>query len=166
MNDAKGEVPPVAFDAAAEEFLAHRRIAVAGVSRTRGAVANAIYRKLKAAGKTVYAVNPAAAKVEGDPCYPSLAALPERVDGVIVATPPAAALALVRECAERGIPRVWIHRSFGQGSLSDAAVTAGRELGIRVIPGGCPMMYSRPVDVGHRCMRWLLKRTGGIPGAI
>jgi len=25
------------------------------------------------------------------------------------------------------------------------------------------MMYLQPVDVGHRCMRWMLKVTGGLP---
>ena len=36
---------------------------------------------------------------------------------------------IVRECAEIGTPRVWLHRSFGQGSVSEAAVDYGREFG-------------------------------------
>ncbi len=72
-------------------------------------------------------------------------------------------LGVVRQCAEVGISRVWLHRSFGQGSVSDAAVEAGREYGIEVIAGGCPMMYCQPVDVAHKCMRWLLGVTGKLP---
>jgi hypothetical protein len=56
-----------------------------------------------------------------------------------------------------------IHRSFGQGSVSQAAVEHCREHGIAVIPGGCPMMFAEPVDWGHKCMRWLLGVTGGLP---
>jgi len=28
--------------------------------------------------------------------------------------------------------------------------------------GGCPMMYCGKVDVGHRCMRWILDLRGRI----
>ncbi len=148
-----------------DDFLAQPRIAVAGVSRSSDQAANYNYRKLRELGYEVFAVNPRAESVEGDPCYPSLAALPQPVDAVLVATAPAATLEVVRECVELGIPRVWMHRSFGQGSVNDEAVALCREHGIAVIPGGCPMMFRAPVDLGHRCMRWLLRLTGGLPRA-
>jgi len=157
-----GRKPPPLAEAAAE-FLAQEHIAVAGVSRSGKAAANAVYRKLRAAGKTVYAVNPKADRVEEDPCYPSLAALPGPIDGVVIATAPAATVEVVRQCVERGVPRVWIHRSFGEGSASEAAAALAAKHGIRVIPGGCPMMFCKPVDVGHRCIRWILEHTGGMP---
>ena len=154
------EKKPVALAEAATEFLGQERLAVAGVSRSGNAAANAVYRKLRAAGKTVYAVNPQADRVEGDLCYPSLAALPGPIDGVVIATPPAVTVEVVRQCVDRGIPRVWIHRSFGEGSASEAAVALAMKHGIRVIPAGCPMMFCKPVDIAHRCMRWFLERTG------
>ena len=157
------ETGPPALAEAATEFLAQEHLAVAGVSRSGNAAANAVYRKLRAAGKTVYAVNPEADRVEGDPCYPSLAALPGPIDGVVIATAAAVTTEVVRHCVERGIPRVWIHRSFGEGSVSEAAVALAVKHGIRVIPGACPMMFCQPVDVGHRCIRWILERTGGMP---
>ncbi len=148
-----------------EDFLAQKRIAVAGVSRSeQGAPANLIYRKLKEAGYRVFAVNPNAATVEDDPCYASLKAIPEPVDGVVISTRPEAGEEIVRQCAELGISRVWMHRSFGQGSVSDAAVDFCHKHNIAVIPGGCPMMFCPPVDFGHKCIRWFLKMTGGLPG--
>ena len=148
----------------AAEFLAQERIAVAGVSRhDASAPANLIYRKLRSAGRRVFAVNPQAASVEGESCYASLRAIPGGVDLVVVATPPQAAEAMVRECAELGIPRVWLHRSLGQGSVAPEAVALCRERGIRVIPGACPMMFCQPVDFGHKCMRWILGVTGSLP---
>lgn len=149
---------------AAEEFLAQRRIAVAGVSRSGAEAANLVYRKLRGAGYEVFAVNPKASEVEGDPCYPDLHSIPgDAVDGVVIATPPEVTARIVEDCAALGIPRVWIHRSFGQGSVSEDAVRRCRELGLAVIPGACPMMFCEPVDVGHRCMRFILRVTGGLP---
>jgi predicted CoA-binding protein len=147
-----------------DDFLAQRRIAVAGVSSTEpNAPANLILRKLRDAGHEVFAVNPKVDTVEGGPCHPSLAAIPGGVDAVVAATPPAGTDAVVRECIELGVSRVWMHRSFGEGSVSSDAVQLAREHGIQVIDGACPMMYCAPVDFAHRCMRWVLGVTGGIP---
>jgi predicted CoA-binding protein len=151
------------LEKAVRDFLAQKRIAVAGVSRRSSEAANAIYKKLRGAGYQVFATNPKAEEVEGDPCYPDLASIPGGVDGVVVATPPAAAEEIVRQCRELGIPRVWMHRSFGEGSVSQPAVDYCRENGIAVIPGACPMMFCEPVDFGHKCIRFLLRMSGGMP---
>ena len=149
--------------AAVTEFLRGRRIAVAGVSRHPGQAANAVFQKLVRSGYTVFPVNPKAEHVEGVRCYPDLAAVPEAVDGVVVATHPNEALDVVRQCAARGIRRVWFHRSFGQGSVSEAAVRQCTANSIEPIVGGCPLMFCEPVDVGHKCMRWWLQRRGRVP---
>lgn len=141
-------------------FLSGRRFAVAGVSRDANQPANLIFRKLRDAGYTVHAVNPAATSVEGAPSHKDLHAIGAPVDGLVIASPPASALALVRECAELGVRHVWFHRSIGQGSVSPDAVAECRAHGIAPIVGGCPMMYCEPVDLGHRCMRWLLRSPG------
>ncbi len=145
---------------AAQEFLAQKRIAVAGVSRQGDTAANVVYKKLRSAGYEVFPVNPNAAEVEGDRCYPNLAAIPGGVEGVVIATAPGVAAQLVRECSVLGIKRLWMHRSFGQGSVDDEAVRLCRELGLAVIPGSCPMMFCQPVDVGHKCLRWFLQVSG------
>ncbi|MFQ6044753.1 MAG: CoA-binding protein [Gemmatimonadales bacterium] len=147
------------------DFLAQQRIAVAGVSRG-GGFANAIYRRLRDTGHKVLPVNPNAVAVEGDACYPDIKSIPGGVDALFIATTPAAAESLVRECSETGVSKVWMHRSFGAGSVSGAAVRVCRENGITVIPGGCPLMFYEPVDFGHKCMRWVLRLTGGLPQAV
>jgi uncharacterized protein len=146
------------------EFLSARHIAVAGVSRDSQQPANCIYRKLKAAGHEVFAVNPKASQVEGGPCYADLHSIPKPVEAVVVTTHPQAALQVVKECVDLGIRQVWFHRSFGEGSVSQEAVQACRQSGINCLVGGCPMMYCEPVDFGHRCMRWLLKLRHRVPG--
>lgn len=138
------------------DFLRGRRIAVAGVSRGTGSAANPVFRKLRDSGYEVFPVNPSATRVEGVECFPNLDGVPEELDGVVVATHPDASVDVVRQAVQRKISRVWFHRSFGEGSVSDAAVQEARAHGIHCIVGGCPLMYCEPVDVGHRCMRlWL-----------
>ena len=137
-------------------FLEGKRVAIAGVSRDGKQRANAIYRKLRASGYEALPVNPNAAAVEGVACYPDLASVPGAIDGVVIATHPAVSLKVVRQAGERGIGRVWFHRSIGTGSVSEAAVRECEALGIQCIVGGCPLMYCEPVDIFHRCMRrWL-----------
>lgn len=154
------------LDEAARDFLAQKRIAVAGVSRGSLEAANTVYRKLRKVGYQVFAVNPNAEEVEGDPSYPDLKSIPDGVDAVVAATHPEVTLQVVRECADLGISRVWMHRSFGRGSVSAEAVRLGRERGLTVIPGGCPMMFCPPVDLAHRCVRWISRLTGGLPKEV
>jgi len=155
-----------AFNTLVADFLAQKRIAVAGVSRSGGAAAaNGIYNKLKNANYQVFAVNPNASQVEGDPCYPNLRAIPGGVEAVLVATHPNVAPQIVQECIELGISRVWLHRSFGQGSVSTEAIELGRRHGLTVIPAGCPMMFLEP-DIAHTCVRWILGFTGGLPKEV
>ena len=151
---------------AAADFLAQRRIAVAGVSRNPAEAANAIYRRLRDAGYEVYPVNPSTVEVEGDPCYADLAAVPVRLDGVVAVTSPAATAVIAEECVELGIPRLWMHRGIGPGSVSESAVARCRAHGIAVIPGACPMMFLDPVDVGHRCIRAVSRLTGRLPEPV
>jgi predicted CoA-binding protein len=153
------------LDAKVKDFLAQRRIAIAGISATRQTPANMIYRKLKAAGYQVFAISPTAETFDDDRCYADLSAIPGDVDGAVIATRPAATEELVRQCVATGIPRVWMHESLIHGgtSVSAAAVVLCREHGITLIAGACPMMYCAPVDVGHRCMRWMMGITGGLP---
>ena len=107
---------------AAKDFLDCRKIAVTGVSRepkTHGG--NIVYTRLKERGYEVFAVNPNTDRVEGDVAYPDLRSVPGGVEGVVIATRPERAAATVREAADLGITRVWMHRSFGGGSVSDEA---------------------------------------------
>ena len=151
------------FNQLAREFLAQKRIAVVGVSR-EGGTANGIYRKLRDEGYTVFAVNPNTDRAEGDPCYPNLGALPGPVDGAIVVTKPEVSEQVMQECVTAGVPRVWMHYNpmFGaaNSSVSDAAVAYGREHGVTVIAGGCPMMF---LETFHKVMKWFLGVSGKLP---
>lgn len=142
---------------AAEQFLSAKRIAVTGVSRTpKGHGSNIVYQRLRDRGYDVVPINPNAGTVEGDRCYPTLASVPGGVDAVVLGTRPELSEAAVHECVDLGISQVWMHRGFGGGSVSEAGAEYGRQHGLTVIDGGCPCMYGRTADPGHKVMKAML----------
>jgi uncharacterized protein len=152
---------------AAAGFLASRRIAVTGVSRApQGHGGNVVYRRLKERGYEVFAVNPNADQVEGDPCYHDLRSIPGGVEAVVIGTRPDAAEETMRECAQLGIEKVWMHRSFGAGSVSAVATDLGRAHGITVIDGGCPLMFDPVSDGAHRAFRLVCTFAGTAPRRV
>ena len=138
---------------AASEFLAHKRVAVTGVSRQpRDHGSNVVYKRLRERGYEVFAVNPNADEVEGDRAYHDLRSIPGGVEAVVIGTRPEIADETMRECAELGIKHVWMHRGPGAGSVSETAAEYGRERGITVIDGGCPACSDRqPISATRRC---------------
>lgn len=162
----KASLTPTTLEAMVQDFLAQKRIAVAGVSRdsSHHAVGNLIYQRLKSTEHDVFPVNPHMQTFEGDRCYPDLPSIPGGVDGVVIITRPEITERIVRHCNDAGVPRVWMHQSMRKGtSVSPEAVEYCRQHDIRVIAGACPMMYGAGADFGHTCMRWILKLTGGLP---
>src|SRR5947207_15559923 len=134
------------------DFLAQKRIAVAGVSRDNShhPTGNLIYHRLKSTGHDVVPVNPHMQTFEGDRCYPDLKSIPAAVDGVVILTRPETTERIVRDCSDAGDRSVWMHQSIGQGSsVAPEAVEYFRQHDISAIAGACPMMYGHGVDFGH-----------------
>jgi hypothetical protein len=152
------------FNELANEFLAQENIAIVGVSRNSAEAANLIYKTLRGKGYKVYPVNPSAETIEGDKCYPDLKSIPARLDGVFMMTRPEVSEQIVRQCIELAIPRVWMHENAFAGaantSVSAKAVEDCQANGIKVIAGGCPMMF---LEFGHKCMRWIMGMMGRLP---
>lgn len=145
------------------QFLESKRIAVAGVSRDSTQPANAIFRRLRDTGHDVVPINPNATELEGAACYRDVRSVPVPIDAAMIATHPDASIDVVRQCAERGVRRVWFHRLVGSGSVSGVAVAEARALGMEAIVGGCPLMYCGNVDPFHRCMCAVLRWSGRVP---
>ena len=142
-----------------EELLAQRKVAVFGVSRSGRKFGNAAYRGLRAAGYRVYAIHPEADRLEGDPSYRSLAALPDPVGAAVLVVPPAEAEKLVPEVARAGIHYVWLQ----QGAESPAVLAACEKAGLRAVAGECVLMFIQPSAWFHRAHRFVRKVTRGLP---
>ncbi len=121
-----------ALAAAIRAFLAAPPFAVVGASNDPakfGALVLAAYRR---AGLRAYPVNPREREVQGLPCHPDLASLPEPVLNVSIITPPTVTERIVEEAARAGVRCVWMQ----PGAESAAAVARARALGLEVISGG------------------------------
>ncbi len=152
-----------AHQALVDDFLAQKRIAVAGVSRRSDQTANIIYKKFKDNGYEVFPVNPKAESVEGDRAYPSLQAIPGGVDGVVIITRPELTEQIVQDAAAAGVKRVWVHNNtFTPSCGSEQATAYCNEHGMAIIDVGCPMMFLN-ADFGHKCMKWWLRGFGKMP---
>ena len=121
------------------EFLSHKVWAVIGVSNNTAKYGYKVYIQLKKAGYSVYAINPGLEIIDGDPCFPSLTALPTRPDAVSVVVPPKVTEQVIKDCIELGIKRVWLQ----PGSESKAAIRNGEEHGITVIHDQCVLIQTR-----------------------
>jgi predicted CoA-binding protein len=145
--------------AAIQQFLAQKKIAVIGVSRSTKEFANSAYRMLKSRGYSVFPVNPFTERVEGDRCYTSVKALPEKVDGALVMLPPEKTESVVPEIVAAGIRNIWIQ----QKSESERAVQYCVDHNINVVHNECIIMFAEPVGFPHRLHRWIKKLTGKLP---
>lgn len=121
-----------------EEFVAQPVLALVGVSRKPEKFSNATMKELRAGGHKVYPVNRNGGEAEGEKLYTSLSELPEKPGGVLIMVKAADAESVVREAAAAGIPRVWLQ----QGAVSDAALKAARELGLKTVSGECILMFA------------------------
>jgi uncharacterized protein len=144
---------------AVNDFLAQRRIAVVGASDVKGNFARKVYRELRAHGYDVVPVNPSATSVDGDRCFPDLAWVPGEIDGVIVMVHHDVSASVVRACADRDIPRLWLFKGIGgAGAVSDEAVQIAREHGLSLVEGACPLMFLGSPSVFHRIHRFVRRR--------
>ncbi len=100
-------MPPPAIDL--RPLFAPRSIAVVGAS-PRASLARTVRDNLVVMGSETrcHFVNPNYAEVDGSPCWPSLDALPERPDTVILAVNPLRAARFAQDAADAGVPSLVI----------------------------------------------------------
>jgi len=115
-----------------------RRFAVTGVSRDPEKYGYKVYRALKSAGYTVFAVNPNMETIDEEPCYPTLDNVPGPIDCVVTVTPPEITEETIRTAAHLKIPYIWMQ----PGSDSTAAYNLASSLSLQVIAGGPCIMVA------------------------
>ena len=110
-------------------------VAVIGASRRRGSVGRVILRNIITGGfrGPVYPVNPGAAELDGIPCLPSAAALPEDVDLAVIAVPAAAVLGVAEECGQRGVKALAVVAAGLSGPARAELLGICRRHGMRMI---------------------------------
>ena len=96
----------------------------------------------------IYPVNPNAQEILGLPCYPSVTSLPEAVDLAIIVVPAAAAVSVVRECAEKGVRAAVVFTAgfselgTEEGRAREAELVAAARRGrLRLLGPNCMGVY-------------------------
>ena len=146
-----------------QDFLAQKRIAMIGVSRNPKDFSAALFQELQKNGYVVVPVNPNASEVLGQRCFARIQDVQPPVDTVLLMTPANATDAVVSDCAEAGIRRVWMYRAGGKGAVSPTAVAFCEQRGIKVVPGQCPFMFLPGTGGIHKFHGWIRKITGSYP---
>ena len=144
---------------AIDNFLAQKKYAVIGVSRSGTKFGNTIYKELKAKGYGLYPVNAHTEKINKETCYPDLKSLPEKVDGIITVIPPVETEKIVHDAASLGINQIWMQ----QGSESEKAIRFCQDNKMNIIHGECILMFAEPVSILHRIHRWVWGLIGKLP---
>ena len=141
---------------AIQDFIESKRLALIGVSRDEKKFSRMAYKELKARGYQVYAVNPAVDQIDGEPCYPDLTPLREKIDGVLVAVSSGQVLQVLRQAAEIGVKNVWLQ----QQTESPEAISLGQQLGLNLVSGKCILMYAPPIRSYHAWHRGFMRVIG------
>jgi acetyltransferase len=128
-----------------EKLLAPKNVAVVGATEKPGSVGRTIVWNLLSSpfGGTIYPVNPKRDNVLGIKAYPSLAAIPDTIDLVVIVTPAASIPALMQEAADKGIPSAIIisvgFKEVGPEGLAREhdILAIAKENGMRIIGPNC-----------------------------
>lgn len=147
-----------------EEFLALKRIAIVGVSQTSTDFSRRLFREFLARSYDAVPVNPHALIIDGQRCFARLLDIEPSVQGALIMTSQLVTHAIVRDCADAGIRRVWLYGGAGgPGAVSPAAIEFCQSAGISVIPGECPFMFLPGAGWIHRLHGSILKIAGAYP---
>ncbi|MFB5631006.1 MAG: 3-hydroxypropionate--CoA ligase [Nitrosopumilaceae archaeon] len=133
-----------------EKFFTPKSVALVGASSTPGKIGNSV---LDALGKQdykgkVYPINPKQQSILGIKCYPSLDAIPAKVDLVVVCIDLAECGPIMKTCAKKGIHNVVIVSGGGKelGGNRAAMEAEVKELSlkhkIRVVGPNCIGMFN------------------------
>jgi predicted CoA-binding protein len=114
-------------------LLETKTIAMVGASSNPERPSHGVLRKLLSVGYRVIPVNPNETEVLGQRAYPSLEAIPEKVDLVDVfrrseATPP-----IAEQAVKIGARALWLQ----QGVVNDEAAAIARSGGLMVVMDQC-----------------------------
>jgi predicted CoA-binding protein len=146
-----------------DDFLALRRFAMVGVSRNPKDFSRTLFRDLCNRGYDVVPVNLFGDEFDGRESFQCLQVVQPEVQGALLMTSPSTTEAIVRDCAEAGVRRVWMYRAGGKGAVSREAIEFCRSNNIRVVEGYCPYMFLPGTEFPHRAHRFVMKLVGRYP---
>ena len=147
-----------------KSFFEPRSVAVAGVSTDPNKMGSIIFSNLLSNRKKgllkarVYALNPAHDRIGDEPCYPSIEALPQVPELLIVAVPESLTPVLMRTAARAGVKAaVMVTSGYAEAGKVDVEKAIGKEaaehgmrilgpntIGLQDLRSGVDSLFLRP----------------------
>ena len=146
-----------------DAFLASPRLALIGVSRDPKEFGQRLYGDMRNWGYDAIAVSPHLTELGGAPVYARAQDIAGPVDAALLLTSPSLNEQIVRDCAEKGIQRVWFYGVSDRSNENAAAIAYCEENGIAVIPGYCPYMFMARSPFFHKIHGFVARMTGQCP---
>jgi acyl-CoA synthetase (NDP forming) len=150
-----------------------RAVAVIGASDDGTKHGYIVLNNVRDTGFTggVYGISRRLRDVNGIPCFPDLASVPEPVDVAFLAIPAEAAVQAVRDCARAGLKAVIVGSAGYAESLDAGGEERQRELrrvaadaGVRIVGPNCNGIYNahHPVSIGFNTSHAKRQKPGGV----
>jgi acyl-CoA synthetase (NDP forming) len=164
---------PIATQDALHTLFHPRAVAVIGASDDTTKHGYIVLTNLRNTGFTggIYGISRRLTTIDGIPCFPDLASIPEPVDTAFLAIPAEAAVQAVRDCARAGLKTVIVGSAGYAESLNAGGAERQRELqriaqeeGIRIVGPNCNGIYNAhlPLSIGFNTSHAKRQAPGGI----
>ena len=128
-----------------DSIFSPKSVALIGATENPGSVGRTIFQNLGRGGfnGVVYPVNPKRNSVLAVKAYPSIGALPEKVDLAVICTPAKTVPGIIQECIQAGVPgAVIISAGFKETGpegvkLEQQILSDARKAGMRIVGPNC-----------------------------
>lgn len=142
-----------------ERLVNPASVAVIGASESPGSFGARTMENLASFGGKLFPINPKRPEIFGHKAYPTIEALPEAPDAVVISVPQEHVADLVRRCAARGIGGAIVYSSGFAELGTEERTAAQRELaeiaqstGMRIIGPNCVGIINFASKVGMHFM--------------
>lgn len=125
-----------------------KTIASVGVSSNEEKESYWVVSYLKEQGYKIIPVNPTAAEILGEKVYPSLSAIPDKVDVVQVFRKPEDVPPVVEEAIKIGAKVVWMQ----EGIVNQVAAQMAEDAGLQVVMDACMRATHKRLNIGPKPM--------------
>jgi len=141
-----------------DRFMACKKFALAGVSRSKHKFGNTIFKELRKMNFDIVPVSPNMDSFEGEKCYRSVKDLPSDVEALVIVTKSEVSLPLLKEAANKGINNIFLQ----QGAHNKEIIEYAGSNGINLICKHCILMFANPSGI-HKFHERISKFFGFYP---
>jgi len=120
-------------------LLRPRSVTVVGASRRPGSVGRTVLEKIRQGGFKceLWAVNPYAERICGEPAYPGLSELPGTPDLAVLAVPPGVVASAAEKCGQAGVRALVVLTSGLSGADAQQLLHSCRRHSMRLVGPNC-----------------------------